>query len=53
MFLILFTFSPIIFVNNFSDAILLLILYIPTLYFIPNINFPLKRSVSQPIPNKK
>jgi NADH-ubiquinone oxidoreductase chain 5 len=53
MFLILFTFSPIIFVNNFSDAILLLILYIPTLYFIPNINFPLKHSVSQPIPNKK
>jgi len=34
MFLILFTFAPLVLGNNYSDSILLLILYIPTLYFI-------------------
>lgn len=37
MFLILFTFSPLILGNNYSEIILLLILYIPTFYFILNI----------------
>jgi NADH-ubiquinone oxidoreductase chain 5 len=36
MFLILFTFAPLVLGYNFSDSIRLLILYIPTLYFILN-----------------
>ena len=36
MFLILFTFAPLVLDYNYADSILLLILYIPTLYFILN-----------------
>ena len=36
MFLILFTFAPLILENNYSDSILLLIIYVPTLYFLLN-----------------
>ena len=36
MFLILFTFSPFVLADSFFDSIRLLILYIPTLYFILN-----------------
>ena len=36
MFLILFTFAPLVLNYSYADSILLLILYIPTLYFILN-----------------
>ncbi len=36
MFLILFTFSPLVLGNSYFESIRLLILYIPTLYFILN-----------------
>ena len=47
MFLILFTFAPFVLNNSYTDSILLLILYIPTTYFILNyFNYDLPKKIN-------
>ena len=47
MFLILFTFAPFVLSNSYTDSIFLLILYIPTTYFILNyFNYDLPKKIN-------